>query len=484
MVAKKRKGTQQSSQWQSQDDLSNSVALSEVFDAGMRFDAATYNIAARAIRDQLKASGYRLLPLYGEDGLAIEAHNACRFRRIFVAPDRGIPFLPSSEINSIRPRVERWVSRKLTKKLDDLLIRRYDILISRSGSIGNIGFAGRRMVHMALSEDAIRARFANEEIAGYVAAFLRTKFGRLQLQSVTYGSVVVHIEPKHLGRVYVPKLDIRSIRKIGRTILEIAEKRDEANDLIDMAISRIETLTGLPPFSWIESKAKRQTNSVRLKDLASRFEGSFHDPVALSVIAALSEASLNVVPLVDSRFMKEIRPITKFRKRTYVKKEGIPLLSSKQLFQIDPVDIKRLAKGAHTKDLSEISLEPHMLAITCSGTIGRVQIVPEYMKGWTANQHAIRLIPSDDVKGAFLFAWLSSHYGQSLIRRHSYGSVILEIDKTMIGSALVPVLPVDNEREIAEFVLQANRLRDEAWSTEHAVIEDLVTRIEHNAVKA
>ena len=58
----------------------------------------------------------------------------------------------------------------------------------------------------------------------------------------------------------------------------------------------------------------------------------------------------------DRRVTKEIRPITKFRERTYVEKGGIPLLSSKQIFQIDPIDIKRLAKGAHTKDLPEIQL--------------------------------------------------------------------------------------------------------------------------------
>ena len=34
-------------------------------------------------------------------------------------------------------------------------------------------------------------------------------------------------------------------------------------------------------------------------------------------------------------------PITKFRKRVYVPKGGIPFLSSKQLFQIDPIDVKR-----------------------------------------------------------------------------------------------------------------------------------------------
>ena len=38
--------------------------------------------------------------------------------------------------------------------------------------------------------------------------------------------------------------------------------------------------------------------------------------------------------------------------------------------------VKALAKGAHTKDLPEIELRAGMVLVTCSGTIGKVQIVP------------------------------------------------------------------------------------------------------------
>ena len=477
MVARARTSPAHQPRWERQG-LSDSVTLSEVIDAGLRFEASTFNIAARNVRDKLARCGYALQPLSGSGGLASEAHNAFRFRRIFVTENHGVPFLPSSEINSVRPRVERWISRKLTQRLDYLLIQRNDVLISRSGSIGNIGFAGRRMAGMALSEDAIRVRFADEEVAGYVAAFLRTAFGRLQLQSVTYGSVIVHIEPEHLARVSVPDLGASVRSKIGRTMIVATEKRDEANDLIDTAISKMDMATGIRPFSSIEREAGRLSNCVRLRELGGRFEGAFHDPVARAVKSSLDESAVDVVPLCDSGFIELIKPITKFRKRTYVETGGIPLLSSKQLFQIDPIDIKALAKGAHVKDLTEIALEPYMLIVTCSGTIGRIQIIPEYMRGWAANQHATRLVPVDRLRGAYLFAWLSSFYGQRLIHRHSYGSVVQEIDKNMIGAVPVPVVSGDAEREIAGPVLQANRLRDEAWTAEHDVIQDLVGRIE------
>lgn len=184
-------------------------------------------------------------------------------------------------------------------------------------------------------------------------------------------------------------------------------------------------------------------------------------------------SGLLVLPLADARLTKAINGVTKFRKRVYVEHGGIPLLSSKQLFQIDPIEIKRLAKGAHEDDLEEICLTENMIAITRSGTIGRVQIVPKYMHGWANSEHTIRAIPTDDEQAGYLYAWLASAYGQLLITRYSYGSVILELDRFMVGEIPVPMLPDAERKAIASLVLDANHLREEAWTLEQGALKSL-----------
>ncbi|MBV9879295.1 MAG: hypothetical protein JO180_02315, partial [Gemmatirosa sp.] len=136
-----------------------------------------------------------LVPLFGTEGLCNEAHNAFRFRRTYVAPDRGVPFLSSSDIIDLRPEPDRHVSRRLTPRLEQLLVRQWDVLISCSGTVGNVALAGERLTGMALSQHAIRVRAPDPEIAGYATAFLRSRAGRVQLTQAAYGSVVVHIEP-------------------------------------------------------------------------------------------------------------------------------------------------------------------------------------------------------------------------------------------------------------------------------------------------
>ena len=460
--------------------LSTTVRLSEVVEAGLRLEASAHSIEAHRVAAALAASGYSLRPLYGssETAFAAEAHNAFRFRRLYVAPERGIPFLSSSDIISMRPDIDRFLSRTLTKDLDRLLVRKWDVLISCSGTIGNVALAGDTVAGMALSQHAIRLRAPDREMAGFITGFLRSRFGRPQLLQATYGSVIVHIEPEHLTRVAVP--DVPAIRRvaIGQAMCEATEARDTANRMLDEAERLLHQHLALPRLtSLIPQRPGPSTNRVAASGLRGRFDAHYHDRLASVAEEAVRSRAQDVTTVGDPRVTREVRPITKFRTRVYVRRGGIPLLSTKQLFQVDPVDVKALAKGAHTKDLPEIALEENFITAARSGTIsiGRAQIIPAYMAGWCGSEHATRFIAADGMNPGYLYAWLASEYGQRLITRHSYGSVILEIDREMFASVPIPLPAASIQNEIGDLVLQANALRDEAWRKERAAIEQIET---------
>ena len=447
------------------------VRLGELASTGLRLESSAYALEARQAIVELQACSYALKVLLGNEGICRDAHNAFRFKRIYVRAEQGVPFLSSSDIIGLRPERGCYLSKKHTKKLEELQIKPWDVLISRSGTIGNVSLASPRIADWVLSEDVIRLTAPDPDTAGYVTAFLRSRRGRAQLVGMTYGSVVQHIEPHHLCGVWISELPAIRRIEIGRAFVNAAKSRDAANDLLDAADTQLCATLKLPPLP--PTKQGPNNSIIRAAAWGARLDASFHNPTASWVEHHLQELGLPVLPLGDSKLTQAIRAVTKFRKRVYVPSGGIPLLSSKQLFQIDPIGIKRLAKGAHEDDLEEISLEPNMVILTCSGTIGRVQIVPSYMKGWAANQHAIRVVAKDDLLAGYLYAWLASVYGQELIARYSYGSVILEIDRFMVAKIPVPIPSSEELKEIAELVLDANRLRHEAWNLEQEALKVL-----------
>ena len=455
------------------EKLSTTIKFSEVFATGVRLEASAFSIEARNAVTTLTNSGLPLIPLYGEGGLCQGGYYPHRFKRVYVSPEKGVPFLSSSEIISLYPKTNNFVSKNYTLKLDRLLPEKWDVLISRSGTIGNIGLATETFIGNALSEHVIRLQANEPETAGYVAAFLRSRYGRPQLVQGIFGSVVDQIEPQHLSRVQIPDLPpIRRI-EIGRLMCKAGELRDEANYLLDEADRLLHERLNLPYLKDITPRGSASfATTIKASQLMGRFEGSFHNPEAIAAEIQLAKLPVEITKIGDQRFTKEVRAITKFRERVYVEKVS-PLLNSKQLFQIDPIGLKFLAKGAHFDDLPEIALNEGMIAVTCSGTIGKVQIIPKYMEGWASSQDSIRVITSKEMNEGYIYTWLSSDYGESLIKRHSYGSVIVHIDREMLASVAIPLPELAIRNEIGDLVLQANQLRDQAWRNEQEAISKL-----------
>lgn len=447
------------------------VRLSEVLDASLRLEASAYALEARLAVSELQACPYTLKALLGETGICQDAHNGTRFPRVYVGEAKGVPFLSSSDIIGLRPERGNYLSRKHTPKLDLLTIQPWMVLVSRSGTIGNVSLASPRISEWAVSEHVIRITAPDRDTAGYVAAFLRSSWGRDQMRGMTYGSVIQHIEPQHLRRILIP--DVPPIRRItiGRAFVDAALKRDEANHKLDEADALLCASLNLPPLPVPATGPVVST--VRAADWGTRLDAAFHTPTARWVENQLRTANVSILPLSDNQLTKSINAVTKFRKRVYVPKGGIPLLSSKQLFQVDPIELKGLARGAHTDDMDEIGLKPNLVMVTCSGTNGRVQIVPNYMSGWGASQDALRIAGVSDEWAGYVFAWLSSSFGQSLLLRHQYGSVITHLDREMLGMVPVPILPDAKRKAIATLVLDANRLRDEAWTLEQGALKSL-----------
>lgn len=462
-------------------DLFTTVRLADVLSNQLRFEAAAYSVALRKALKQIGESGTSVCPILGEDALGDSATNAFRFKRHYVDKEHGVPFLSSSSIIELRPKPDKFLSRKITKNIDDLLIDHHDILISCSGTIGNVALAGTTIAGMALSQHAIKLKTMDAITAGYIAAFLRSSYGKIQLTQSSYGSVVTHIEPHHLETVYAPNPHPIVKSNIGNLMLEATKLRDESNRLLDEADNLVHEILNLRPLDELNQDNEVVLHSsVRASQLQWRFEASYHNPIIKNISHALEQSQYTITTLDDEKLTREVRPITKFRKRVYVKEGGIPLLNSKQLFQIDPVERKAIAKGAHTKDLPEIGLEENMLAITCSGTIGRVQIIPAYMEGWAASQDAIRVIAQDPETAGFLYAWLASDYGQKLLLRETYGSVVVHIDSTMLSTVQVPDVDEHIRNHIGSIVIRANKLRDEAWQKEQQAIHQVESLIRNS----
>jgi len=187
----------------------------------------------------------------------------------------------------------------------------------------------------------------------------------------------------------------------------------------------------------------------------------------------LKRESAEIAKVEDPRISARIILPGRFA-RVYVQEgQGVPFFGGKQLYELDPANKKYLSLKHHGERIrKELKLEENMVLITCSGTIGKIGLVPKHWEGWTANQHIIRVQPSSADIAGYLYVFLATEYGRELITRFTYGSVVDEIDNRHVAEVPVALLKdAQTQSKINDLALKANAKRTEAYHTEQQAIK-------------
>lgn len=453
-----------------------SVSLSDVIFRGKRLEASVFDVEAIQALALINNGKYKTVPLYGDQGIVNKAHYGSRLKRNYVTPEHenSIGFIGSSEMLDIYPRPVKFMVDG--EKVHDLHVKEGTVLLSRSGTIGNVTFVNKTLSKFLVSEHAIRLECKDN--SGYVYTFLKTKIGKKLVCSNIYGAVIQQIEPAHLTMVPVPDAPKEIKERIHNLIVESFKLRDESNELIDQATALLIDELKLPPISEfkqnnIKNSANVNAFSVKLSNLAGRVDASYHLPTVDKIVEHLKKYAKEVTTIGDERISKQIILAGVF-KRTYVEEEyGYPFLGGKEITQLSPKTEKYLSKPIHKKRYEkELKVTENTILVTDRGTIGTTTIVPRHWNGYAVSQNVLKLVPANNNIAGYIYIFLNSEWGTELIRRQTYGSVVDMIDNNSLSSVEIPLLKnQDIQNRINDLALKANQKRYEAYILEQEALK-------------
>ena len=454
------------------------VSLSDVLDTGKRLEASVFEVEGRHAREAVENCKYAIFPLYGTEGFAT-AYTCGRFKRVWL-PVSDLPIFQPSSIMDIKPTPDGYLSHLTKTNIDALRVKKGQILISCSGTIGKVSLVSNTLDNQIFSHDLIRMNVANPKDIGFIYAFLRSDIGNKLLQTNRYGAVIQHIEPEHLSDIPVPNPPEAIKTKINDLIMQSYALRDESNELLDTATKMLVEALNLPLIKDFQTKQfgdGYETNnySVKLSETDKRLDGSYHVPLAKAITEHLRKNAKELLTVGDKRVSKDIILPGRF-KRVYVEEgQGRVFFGGKQLYELDPSNKKYLSLAQHGDRIKEqLELHENMTLMTCSGTIGKVTLVPRHWEHWAANQHIIRVVPASDEIAGYLSVFLSSEYGYPLITRFTYGSVVDEINATHVSQIPFPMLAdKPTQDKINQLALEANSLRYEAYKLEQEALRSM-----------
>ena len=200
--------------------------------------------------------------------------------------------------------------------------------------------------------------------------------------------------------------------------------------------------------NWLEGNGQRLDASYHLSD------------------GRLSKVKINKCPykvLPLQKVTKSLFNGARF-KRIYVKDEvfGIPFMGSSDMLKSDVDELKFISKKL-SKNIHSLQIEKNWILVSCSGTIGNTVYTNNDYLGKTASQHVMRIIPNESkIKAGYLYAYLSSVVGYSLLTQGTYGAVIQHIEPHHIEDLPVPIFPKVMQQKIHELIAGAAALRVEA----------------------
>lgn len=461
-----------------------SISLQEIVERNHRMQAFLYGIEGRQAREIVEKCRWPSTFLCGESGAGLAtSYHRPRFKRIYVEKP-GLPFFLPSQINDLYPKPTKYISEATKTDIEALRVKKGQVLMTCSGTIGFCTYVSNTLDGLLFSHDVIR--IDPVEYGGYLYAFLKSKTGFAIINSDNYGAVVKHIEPKHLNQARIP--DPPSVIKlqIHKTIEESFKLRDESNELMNEAQGRLKDALRLPSVEAVmaqveqyDKKANVLNFSVPLSELDNRFDGSFHASFVNAIERHFEKIEIEVTTIGDCGISQSIILPGRFTRVFVEEGEGTVFFGGRQLLQLDPTNKKYLSGKIHGDRIrGELALRKNMVVLSCSGTIGKVNIVPEHWEEWTLNQHVIRVVPANDAIAGYIYAWLSSDFAQPLIARYIYGSTVDEIDAKQVSGILLPLLHSRNEqRAINQKILEANEKRTEAYHLEQRALTILNEKV-------
>ena len=461
---------------------SRMASTRSVLDHRIRLDAGFHATSAESV---LHGLGTSALPTKKISEIAT-VFGLSDFGLLRIPADEmnGVPFFTVSDIQENAPIPTMFLARSYEPNLANYLVSKGDVLVSRSGSIGNIMLVDGRLAGMAVSNHALRIVPKTPELSSLLYILLSGPIGQSILPQLSYGSVIDQIKSYQVEGISVPIPHIDVLSAIHQKVCLATAARKQATDELFRINASILNVNHLPHLQRATTRSRDRLWNIEVMLIGNtrvttetdpseyRLEANFYNSVAGAALtnitrcpsrkAAVAELAHDVI--MGKRF-----------KRTYVEAEfGTPFLSGRNIVQIRPKDLNYLS-NAHTEGLDDLLLKRGWILVTCSGTIGRTCFVWHNFEDYAASQHILRIVPNQtEVDPGYLYAFLTSPYGYEQILRFRHGSVIDEITDEQMKKVIVPLPRRNEQEEVGDKVRVAYEKRAEALRFEDEAQEVLM----------
>jgi type I restriction enzyme S subunit len=143
-------------------------------------------------------------------------------------------------------------------------------------------------------------------------------------------------------------------------------------------------------------------------------------------------------------------------KKNIFKSEGYAVYEQKHAIYDQFDNIRYFIDENKFNEMKRFELNSGDLIMSCSGTMGKMAIVPENIKKGIINQALLKLTPSKDISIVFLKLWMQSESFQDSLKAYSQGAAIQNVASVKILKEIeIPLPPLHEQKRIVAILDEA-----------------------------
>ena len=136
-------------------------------------------------------------------------------------------------------------------------------------------------------------------------------------------------------------------------------------------------------------------------------------------------------------------------KKNIFKEDGFAVYEQQHAIYDQFNKIRYFIDEVKFNEMKRFELNSGDLIMSCSGTMGKIAIVPDKIKRGIINQALLKLSPSSKVSTVFLKLWMQSENFQESLEKHSKGAAIKNVASVAILKKIeIPLPPLPEQQHI------------------------------------
>lgn len=348
---------------------------------------------------------------------------------------------------------------KITEKeLKKYKLEDDDIVVARTGATTGKSYLINNPPVSVFASYLIRLRCKYNLYPKYLWAFMKSLSYWNQIMVVRKGSTQPGANAKILGNLFIPLPPFDEQKRIADKVERLLTKIEDANQIIEKTKETFELRRAAildKAFRGELTKDWRKKNTDKSVMLCSSEESGLYGIPSDWAWIKLEKL------LSDEKYSLKRGPFGSALKKAYFVSEGYKVYEQKNAIQNDFEAGEYYINDEKFEELKSFEVKPGDIIMSCSGTIGKLAIVPHNAKQGVINQALLKIkLDNKVILNEYFIYLFKSSIINSQVTDSSRGSAIKNIASVKVLKELkVPVPPIKEQEKVID-IIKRNEKRE------------------------